>query len=261
MTRFALLTALLLNSSVVAEPTAFLTPDGMARAVFPESVPDNPDGFMITHGDNSYFFKLFPWSEGDTPSYFELCRRHTLSQPGGAVRDVQAGPVKGLERHTVSEERHRVTREFVANGNLYTFVAMYRDQQQPAEVAEFFDSISFSPEAVNNRHLARSRMISCSIRLDGLVRSFRAYAEKNSGSYPSSIQQLVDGKYPVFAQCESGGAYVLRRQADHFTIHCSGSHHQDAGSPSDYPRVDQTRQVWEAPEKLLPRPDPVSPGP
>jgi hypothetical protein len=233
----------------------FVTPDGMGRAVFPEAVPDHPEGFMITHGDNSYFFKLFPWAEGDTASYFELCKRHTLSQPGGSVREIQAGQVKGLERHVVTGERHRVTREYVANGNLYTFVAMYRDQQQPAEVGAFLDSIEFSPEATNPAHLGRSRLVNCSIRLDGLVRAFRTYAEKHGGGYPTTLQQLVDAHYPVFTTCESGAPYVLNLQADQFTIHCSGQHHGEAGCPADFPRIDQARHVWEAPDKLLRRPD------
>lgn len=209
---------------------------------------------MITHDDNSYFYKLFPWAESDTPSYFELCKRHTLSQPGGTVREL-AGPVKGLERHTVSEGRHRVTREYVANGNLYTFVAMYRESQQPAEVDAFLDSITFAPEATNPAHLSRSRLVNCSIRLDGLVRGFRTYAEKHGGSYPTSIEQLIQGQYPVFATCESGSPYVLQMKADHFTIHCSGAHHREAGCPDDYPRIDQNRQLWEGPDKVLNRPD------
>ncbi len=251
----ALSLALLLSGPVFSEPYTFITPDGMAKAVFPEAVPDHPEGFMLTHGDNSYFFKLFPWAESDTSGYFELCKRHTLSQPGGTVRELHAGPVTGLERHTVSENRHRVTREYVANGNLYTFVAMYRDSQQPAEVDTFLNSIAFAPEATNPAHRGRSRLVNCSIRLDGLVRSFRAYAENHGGSYPTSLQQLVQAQYPVFASCESGAPYVLQLQADHFTIHCSGEHHREAGCPKDFPRIDQTRQVWEGPDKILHRPD------
>ena len=68
MSQRAFLLALLLSGPIFAEPVTFVTPDGMARVVFPEAVPDHPEGFMITHGDNSYFYKLFPGRRATLPA-------------------------------------------------------------------------------------------------------------------------------------------------------------------------------------------------
>jgi len=245
--------ALLLTRLVWADPTPYLTADGMCKATFPASVPDRPGGFILFHDNSLFTFGLMTWGK-DPQRYYEGSRTLRLLEKGVSVRTVHAGPIEGQEFHSVSAEgRHNVLQEFAANGSVYEFAVYYSGAQPPAEVGQFFSSISFSPEALDPRHRPRSRLIQCSVALDGLATSMLDSAARHAGEFPIRL--------PADERCPAGGTYVLQQQGSGFTIHCSGNHHQEADVPADYPRIDQARQVLESPEKPLPRPDPVTPAP
>lgn len=241
--------ALLLTCLVWAEPTVYVTADGMCKATFPAAVPDRPGGFLLFHGNSLFTFGLLTWSK-DPQRYYEGSRTLRLLERGVSVRPVHAGPIEGQEFHSLSASgRHNLIQEFAANGNVYEFSVTYSGDQPPAEVSQFFSSISFSPEALDPRHRPRSRLIQCSVALDGLASALLDQAARHGGELPARL--------PSDEHCPCGGSYVLEPRPGGFTIYCSGNHHQEAGIPADYPRIDQTRQVLEGPDRPLPRPDPV----
>lgn len=247
------LLALLLTSLAVAEPTLYVTADGMGKVTFPAPVPDRPGGFILFHDSSLFTFGLMTWAKAPA-LYYEGSRTLRLLERGVSVREVQAGPIVGQEFHSVSAEgRHNLLQEFAANGNVYQFSAYYSGAQPPAEVSRFFASISFSPEALDNRHRPRSRLIQCSVALDGLATALLDAAARQGGKFPARL--------PAQEPCPAGGTYVFQPQGFGFTIYCSGNHHQEAGTPPDYPRIDRSRQVLEGPAKPLPRPDLVVPPP
>ncbi len=208
----------------------YTSADGLCQAEFPAAVPDRPGGFLVFHNGNLYSFALKAWNQSPE-RYFESSRLFRSLEKGVQERRLQVGPVAGLEFHTVSPEgRHNVVQEFAANGFVYEF-SVYYSGEQPEEVAGFFRSIRFSSAAKDG---ARTRLIQCSVLLDGLA------------------SELIDHHpFPSQPRCPAGGAYILEQNGLEFSIHCDGDH----GLPPGYPRIDQTRQIFEGPGRPLPRPD------
>ncbi|MBX3170431.1 MAG: hypothetical protein KF760_23700 [Candidatus Eremiobacteraeota bacterium] len=217
--------ALLLSAAL-----AYTSADGMCQADFPAPVPDRPGGFLLFHNGNLYSFALKIWNQSPE-RYYESSRLFRSLEKDVEERSLRIGPVTGWEFHTVSREgRHNLVQQFAANGFVYEFSAYYSGER-PEEVARFFQSIRFSSAP---KDAARTRLIQCSVLLDGLA------------------SELLDHRpFPTEKHCPAGGAYILEQNGLKFSIHCDGDH----GLPPGYPRIDQTRQILEGPDKPLPRPD------
>lgn len=223
-----MLTSLLALLLTCAVP--YTSADGMCQAEFPAPVPDRPGGFLLFHKGDLYAYALKIWNQ--TPErYYENSRLFHSLEKGVEERGLSRGSVAGQEFHTVSSEgRHHVVQEFAANGFVYEF-SVYYSGERPEAVSRFFQSIRFSKAP---REPARTRLIQCSVLLDGLA------------------SELLDHHpFPKEGRCPAGGAYLLEQEGPRFIIHCDGDH----GLPPGYPRIDQTRQILEGPDKPLPRPD------
>ncbi|MFN8607020.1 MAG: hypothetical protein U0931_05790 [Vulcanimicrobiota bacterium] len=205
----------------------FVSADGACQADFPTPVPDRPSGFVILHSGSVYAFSLRIWNASPERYYEDSRLLHSI-ESGLQRRDLPGG---GQEyRWQTGPDRYRVLREYAGNGFVYEFSVNYSGVE-PVEVVDFLQSIQLRASA---KSASRIRLLQCALQLDGLA------------------TRLLDHRPTLEApRCPSGGRYLVERRGGQFTISCDGDH----GLGPGYPRIDQTRQIWQGPGSVLPRPD------
>lgn len=74
-----------ISGLALADPTPYVTADGMDKLVFPAAAPDRPGGFILFHDNNLFAFGLMTWAK-EPQRYYEGSRTLRLLEPGVSVR-------------------------------------------------------------------------------------------------------------------------------------------------------------------------------
>lgn len=238
-------------------------PDGSFTATFPTQ-PQALGSTFTAMKDGAIFQIISSPSFSDAASQLAAFRRQEERTPGAKIKMIRSGKFEGLEiSKTNRSGRSSLSRVFVVENKIYNIEATLPAGQPNTQAVAFVESFQLSSRLNATGNLKqqmeegttrydRAHVVACTSNLKNIATGCEMFASDNGGKYPTSLQQLVGptylGRVPTCLSARAA-TYVYRGGGQRFEVYCSGHHHKVARLPPDYPRIDQSMQVWEGPNK------------
>lgn len=265
-----LCTFLLLAGTAWSQPYPYQSPDGLLTVTFPGPIQQTIAGVVQTmQMDGGVSYQLVTSSASvDDAAQLAAIRETEERKPGALVSQIRVGQIQGLESIAPrASGGFSLQRFFVVNKIVYNLEAASVSRQPTPEARAFMDSFRFSDRVaalpkvpVSGPGKADPKsfvafVYMCVSDMKNIGLGAEMYARDHQGKYPSSLEEMLAGRYlqsmPV---CRSGGSYNYRSEGRHYQIFCQGHHHKEASLPPDYPRLDENYKVLVGPDQILTTP-------